>query len=567
MDPVGQNLNNTVIDTLSDVSIVQKSLGGKSTGLEILQLHQTLGYTVPPFVVLPTDTFPLLIDGDSVTLPDIIVEIAQRFLSESSSTHMIARSDALQEDGELSFAGRYESVEFELDSYDRLKKAVVTVYESLHSAQAQAYCDEHGIVSDKMRVILQEYIEGDFYGVIYTSNPTRPHELTIEYSETKNAVARGLGDTVTIDIDKKTDQASYATDQYEYFNHSSGWLSKIITIANQLDKTVGFSDLEFVIREGEVYLVQCRPITDLTSSTQIEIPNYPRSAFIGRSDVCRGTGSQVLPVVKMDDLDVAISDPKIDMIARMFPDALEERISSFYESWLAQLERLNREFSDGYILLTPHFHESTFDGRAALGNDFSGTSFHELSSNKKALITTKFALIASHAMTICRESGIQYAGFKNRQDIFDGLKTGDMVGIYFVNGRAEVYRAGKVERTIDIRNLFEQTGLKLSRCENGTRGLSAKSPYSPISDFYEGFRQFFEQATGEKWKFRENESHFGGTYLNAEGRGITLDGFWMASVPNFRFSSIPSQDRKIRKKYPNAELIQLIEKLAQYCQS
>ncbi len=146
-------------------------MGGKAAGLVGLQ---RAGAEVPPWFVLPPGQDPSL---------------ALRAWAETGWKRVAVRSSAVSEDGaDHSFAGMYESV-LGVSDLESLRKAIARCRASASSDRIRAYLQTHGLPSSPVAVIIQDMVEGDASGVMFTRDPTDPDRTLI-------SAAWGLGEGV-----------------------------------------------------------------------------------------------------------------------------------------------------------------------------------------------------------------------------------------------------------------------------------------------------------------------------------------------------------------------------------
>lgn len=208
----------------------QQSIGGKANRLLELQLA---GFRVPSFVCAPIDV--------EATVAEL-------------GTPLVVRSSASGEDGnEASFAGQFKSI-LNLRSADEVKQAIYECRLSLQERSVADYCREQGIDhrSLKMTVIVQRMIEPELAGVAFTVNPMNGREeVVIEACE-------GLGDALLQGTETPLDKEHPLLKRYT---------DTIKETALAVQRHFGEpQDIEFAIQDGEIYVLQARPITRINFS-------------------------------------------------------------------------------------------------------------------------------------------------------------------------------------------------------------------------------------------------------------------------------------------------------------
>ena len=215
------------------------------------------GLPVPPFAVV-TDPASLRADFSA----------AERFA---------VRSTFEAEDGAaLSFAGQFET----LLNVPRAKlpEAISRVRESYASSYA-AYAQAHGLpdtaVAADAPVIVQEMVDADCAGVLFTANPDgQLNEIVI-------VVGAGLGNAV---VEDRTDTTTYfynKDDALSCYERSGDapllaheTLSRLIELGLEVERLFSAPmDVEFAVKGDTVWLLQARPITTLPGGETIVLDN------------------------------------------------------------------------------------------------------------------------------------------------------------------------------------------------------------------------------------------------------------------------------------------------------
>jgi pyruvate,water dikinase len=197
------------------------------------------------------------------------------------------RSSAVDEDSaDASFAGAHLTV-LGVTGCDAVREAVAAVRASAYDPGALAYRATLGLDdSPRMAVVVQRLVDSDVAGVMFTRNPmTGADERVIEASwGLGEAVVAGLvtpdhwvldgaGQTTTYiggekDIairrtDAGTAEQPVEEDLIEAPCLDDAQLAALHELATTCDQVYGASghDIEFAFADGELYLLQRRPIT------------------------------------------------------------------------------------------------------------------------------------------------------------------------------------------------------------------------------------------------------------------------------------------------------------------
>jgi pyruvate,water dikinase len=198
-----------------------------------------------------------------------------------------------EDSADASFAGAHLSVLAVLGR-DATLAAVEAVYESGLLAGAQGYREKLGLeLSTQMAVVIQTLVDADVAGVLFTRHPvTGADERVIEASwglgeavvsglitPDNYRLARGghelertLGDKdVAIrprsnagDADP-TEEVPVDPDRIDAFCLGDAELMALDALATRCDQVFGSTDhdIEFAFRDGELFLLQRRPITSV----------------------------------------------------------------------------------------------------------------------------------------------------------------------------------------------------------------------------------------------------------------------------------------------------------------
>lgn len=229
----------------------------KAKNLKILQDN---GINVPKFVVLSR-----------------VDEVTPTFMfTLSPDKNYAVRSSFIGEDGNnMSYAGQFDTI-LNVKKKD-IKEAVTKVLHSDEKNNVHQYNKINHIEDkhDGNRVIIQEMVAADLSGVIFTSNP-----LGI-LNETVIVVGNGLGSNV---VEDKIDTTSYFYNQdddlyyYEQQNDSplleEKMLKELISVSKKIKDIFSYNaDIEFAIKDNEIFILQTRPITTLKNKNPIILDN------------------------------------------------------------------------------------------------------------------------------------------------------------------------------------------------------------------------------------------------------------------------------------------------------
>lgn len=185
------------------------------------------------------------------------------------------RSSCNVEDSKTnSFAGMFDTF-LNVDAKE-VEKYAVSCMLSLYNDKVLEYCKSRDIDirSMYMDVIVQEMVDAELSGVIFTSNPQGIlNEMTI-------TVGEGLGEGIVSD---KVDTVTYyynVSDKKYYLNGEKDLLSlemleQIVSTAEKIKDTLNldYADIEFSIIGEELFILQARRITSIDDEEAVIYDN------------------------------------------------------------------------------------------------------------------------------------------------------------------------------------------------------------------------------------------------------------------------------------------------------
>jgi pyruvate,water dikinase len=187
------------------------------------------------------------------------------------------RSSTANEDGEsTSFAGQFDT--YLNVSYRNLEEYILRCAKSLYKVNVLSYCNEQKIPLEelKMNIIIQEMVEPEYSGILFTSNP-----MGI-LNESVIVVGPGVGSGV---VEDKVDTTTYyynTTDNLYYYETQSDncvilseeRVEELINLSKNLVSIFGDKlDIEFAVCDGVLYILQARKITTLSDEKVVVLDN------------------------------------------------------------------------------------------------------------------------------------------------------------------------------------------------------------------------------------------------------------------------------------------------------
>ena len=219
---------------------IYPSVGGKAKGLDMLVRQ---GFTVPKgFVITDTDQ----IDEEA---------IYQAFDAMKAEKVSVRSSASNEDQSSASNAGQYETCLFVDRSH--LMESIKKCLESLKSRRVEDYARHFELKQGTMNIVVQEMIDSDKAGVLFTAGPNNGSAILIE-------AVSGQGENL---VSGQVTAYRYEISRKYYRPCSDNLLNedeiKRLYETGKKVRTVFAEekDLEWAIHNGQLYLLQMRPIT------------------------------------------------------------------------------------------------------------------------------------------------------------------------------------------------------------------------------------------------------------------------------------------------------------------
>ena len=217
---------------------------------------------------------------------DVAAAVVAAYLDLGTDVPVAVRSSATAEDlPDASFAGEHDTFLWVVGE-PAVLDAVRKCRESLNTDRAVAYRADHGIEHSQMAVVVQRMVRADAAGVAMTLNPANGDRCVVAIESAFGLGETVVGGTVTPDrflVDKvmlevvETELADKHVElvpggelrEVEPERRNAPSLTAeqvraIAALAKRAEQHHGSpQDLEWAIEDGDVHLLQCRPITTL----------------------------------------------------------------------------------------------------------------------------------------------------------------------------------------------------------------------------------------------------------------------------------------------------------------
>lgn len=251
---------------------MQKSvatLGGKANSLiNLLEF----GFPVPKFHVIPIEIYRQSKTSGFDQIPISFQESFLKLTADFGELPVAVRSSASKEDGSsLSFAGLFETY-LDIKGHDAILASVLKCWQSTITERTQKYCERNNLDVNEleMAVVIQEYIEPDFAGVLFTVNPItgNDQELIIEACQgSGEKLVSGLVTPSRFLLNREVSNFITNTDDRLKISPSEAILKQLQMFALQIEARYGCpQDIEFAVKNNKIYILQSRPITKIQFS-------------------------------------------------------------------------------------------------------------------------------------------------------------------------------------------------------------------------------------------------------------------------------------------------------------
>ncbi|WP_416375775.1 PEP/pyruvate-binding domain-containing protein [Phaeobacter italicus] len=231
--------------------------GNKALRLSILK---NAGLPVPGGVIVRSDAI-----HDYKAMSDTQKDVfAAHVFALAGGKPVAVRSSASNEDGaDQSFAGVFESV---LDvTADTIRSALDEVVQSFSSERAASYSGD-GDSADQGNIVVQEMVQAEYAGVLFTQDPMAPGMTMVEWVE-------GCGEDL---VSGRVTPTSLRFGRYsglpaDETQDTTLDLAPLLALGKQIEDTFGCpQDVEWAYANGRFQIVQSRDITTLTLGSEAE---------------------------------------------------------------------------------------------------------------------------------------------------------------------------------------------------------------------------------------------------------------------------------------------------------
>lgn len=184
--------------------------------------------------------------------------------------HWAVRSSATAEDlPDNSFAGQQDTY-LNVQSLEKIKEAIINCFASINNERAISYRKKNNITSFSMAVVLQQMVDAEFAGVLFTADPYSSDRFTTVIEAVPGlgeALVSGRKIPTTYKIKRSEEVTRYQSNQTEISGTkllTDAQVKQLIQIGQEIQEKFGRpQDIEWCLKDGALYVVQSRAITTL----------------------------------------------------------------------------------------------------------------------------------------------------------------------------------------------------------------------------------------------------------------------------------------------------------------
>jgi hypothetical protein len=258
---------------LENSAAIDSRLAGAKASKEAELLQA--GFPVPGGFVLTTAAFDHFLaenglDQDSepemvaeAQVPADVLDALHAGTAATGDVPLAVRSSAVAEDMPgASFAGQYETI-LNVNGQDELEMAVRRCWLSVFNEHVVAYRKQKGLEAGPMAVLIQQMVPAEAAGVAFTANP-----VSGDRNEVVISAVRGLGDRL-VSGEASPDEWIVRDGHAKRQKNLEGAINAeqalaIAKMSRRVEAHFGLpQDIEWAIADGQLYLLQTRPITTL----------------------------------------------------------------------------------------------------------------------------------------------------------------------------------------------------------------------------------------------------------------------------------------------------------------
>jgi rifampicin phosphotransferase len=243
------------------------------------------GFPVPDGVVLVCEALddalaeaglPADAPADAVAdieIPAAIISALRAAVRQWPGVPLAVRSSGVEEDlASTSYAGLYATV-LNVTGESRLLEAVRQCWASAFSDLVRSYRTKSDGESPKLAVLVQPMVQATAAGVAFTADPVTGDRGVVLIEAVRGLGERLVSGAASPDEWVIREDSAYRRETIGEDAIDAGVATAVATLARQVEQHFGGpQDLEWALADGEVVLLQARPVTTLSQSQVKPVP-------------------------------------------------------------------------------------------------------------------------------------------------------------------------------------------------------------------------------------------------------------------------------------------------------
>ena len=221
---------------------------------------EKLGAQIPVTYVCTFNAYDEYILGNHDVINSLREELKK--VIDIGKEYSVRSSANLEDHRDHSFAGQFDTY-LNIQSIDNILESIISIWASVSEGRVKSYLERIDIPSQdlKMSVIVQEMVDAEFSGVIFTKNPlTGLDEVIVEAITGSGLSLLQDGNTPQRWIYKWGECIEKPQEE----NLDPTVISQVVVQAKKIDKEYGSPvDLEWVYDGSHIYWLQLREITTI----------------------------------------------------------------------------------------------------------------------------------------------------------------------------------------------------------------------------------------------------------------------------------------------------------------
>ncbi len=355
--PSGFVVTTVAFDKLMEINDLGDKIRALLEGLNVEDTTMLVSTSQKIKEIIVSQEFPKEISNEII---DYYTKLSQRHRSDRPSTDLIednrefvaVRSSATAEDlPEISFAGQQSSF-LNVKDVENLIDAVKKCWASLYEPRAIFYREKHGFKNPSIAVVVQQMIDADKSGVMFTVDPITGENVMVieaiwglgEYLvlgeiSPDHYIVDKAGKVIQEKIGKKpialvrdhktgnSAQIKIPDGKNEVRVLTSEEISKLVKYGKQLEEHYrAFQDVEFAINKSNIWIVQTRPVTTKPKISQTTKTGIKILKGLGASPGI-ATGrvkivKKISEIAKIEDGDILVTSmTSPDLVPKMSKSA------------------------------------------------------------------------------------------------------------------------------------------------------------------------------------------------------------------------------------------------------